>query len=161
MGYSPWGRKESDTTERGGPGPIISHRYHFFSFFVIRLLKIHLFSKFLVYNMVLLGIVTLLSIRSPQHHLFHLYKTINHRDIIYSMKSRADNNSVRRQMLTRHRDHFIMYANIKSLCRIPESNVILHTHSISIKIIKLTYDKLEENKESMLIFSTIPYIEHI
>lgn len=55
-----------------------------------------------------------------------------------------------------------MYANIKSLCRIPESNIILHIHSISIKKdkIKLTYDKLEENKESMLIFGTIPYIEH-
>ena len=63
-------------------------------------------------------------------------------------------------MVTRHRDHFIMYANIKSLCRIPESNIILHIHSISIKIIKLTYDKVEENKESMPIFSTIPYIEH-
>ena len=113
---------------------------------MIRLLKINLFSKFQVYNIVLLGIVTLLSIKSPQHDLFHFYKIISHRDIIYSMKSRVDNNSVWRQMVTRHRDHFIMYANIKSLCRIPESNIILHIHSISIKIIKLTYDKVEENK---------------
>ena len=39
-------------------------------------------------------------------------------------------------MITRHRgNHFIMYANVKSLCSTPETSIILYINYISITVI--------------------------
>ena len=70
------------------------------------------------------------------------------------MKSTVDNIVITvygDRSLTRHHDHFLMYANIKSLCRIPESNIMLHTHSILIKIIKLTINWRRKKKVCLIL----------
>ena len=60
----------------------------------------------------------------------------NHKDVIHSIRNVMNNMVITlygdRWLLDYRGDHFIMHANVKSLCRTPETNIILY-NCISIK----------------------------
>ena len=64
------------------------------------------------------------------------YKIKSHRDVIYSIRNMVNNIVITLYAThgswTYHSDHFIMYANVTSLCSTHETNITLYVNYISI-----------------------------